>query len=100
VLDSVVQLRHAYGGGAGMRLQEWLVRRLSPRSVVSFLLEVDGVEAYRRKPEQWTAEQLDEQARLYAVAADELGVVRIDGSLSRDEIAAQIARRVWSLAVS
>lgn len=100
VLDSVVQLRHTYGAGRGMAAQEWLVRRLSPRPLVAFLLEVDGAEAYRRKPEQWTAEQLDEQARLYATAADELGVLRLDGAQPRDELAAVIARTVWMRAVS
>lgn len=100
VLDSVVQLRHQYGDGRDMALQSWLVRRLSPRPVVAFLLEVDGEEAYRRKPEQWTPDELAEQAALYRAAADQLGVVRLDGTLPREEIAARIAREVWARAVS
>ena len=48
-----------------------------------------------RKAEDYGAEELAAQARLYREAAEELGAIRLDGTRPRDELCAEIARAVW-----
>jgi thymidylate kinase len=93
VLDSAVQLHDAYGGSAAGDL---LLRRLAPAPVAAFLLDLPGSVAHERKPEQFTAAQLDAQAALYREQARRLGVRIVDGTLPADALAELIATQVWA----
>lgn len=93
-LDSIVRLRTLYGGRP-VRFPVALLRRLSPRPRVSFLLAVRPEEAYARKQDRWSPEQLAEQAALYRNEAARLGVVEVDGEQPREVLCARIASEVW-----
>lgn len=95
VLDSVVHLRAHYPPGAGQRLAVALVRRLSPRPRAAFLLDVPAALAAERKPRPGREERLAREAAAYRAECDRLGVVRLDGTLPPDELAAAIARETW-----
>jgi thymidylate kinase len=94
-LDSVVRLRTLYGETTSFRLQRWLIQRLSPRPLCSFLLDVSPETALERKRDRWTLEQLRGQAKLYRAEHERLGVRRIDGERPTEEICAEIAAAVW-----
>jgi thymidylate kinase len=97
VLDSVVQLRSVYGADRDVTAQARIIERLSPSPIAAFLLELPAEEAYRRKPEEYSAAELAAHAVLYEQEADRLGVVRISASRPRAQIAAEIGRTVWRL---
>ncbi len=90
VLDSVVQLRYVYGAGSRLRIATLVVRLLAPRTALAVLLDVDGQEAHRRKSEQWTAEELQDQAQRYRVTAAELGVSVVDGNRPPHLVAGEV----------
>jgi thymidylate kinase len=92
-LDSAVQLHDAYGGSAAGGL---LLRRYAPRPVAAFLLDLPGAVARDRKPEQFSADQLEAQAVRYRLEAQRLGVTVLDGSRRPEELAEQIATMVWA----
>jgi thymidylate kinase len=94
-LDSVVRLQTLYGETRSFRFQRWLIQRLSPRPLCSFLLDVSPETAIERKRDRWTLEQLRGQAELYRTEQARLGVQRIDGDRPREEICAEIAEEVW-----
>lgn len=94
-LDSVVRLQTLYGETRSFRFQRWLIQRLSPRPLCSFLLDVSPEAALSRKRDRWTLEQLGQQAELYRAEQAQLGVRRIDGDRTREEICAEIAAEVW-----
>ena len=94
-LDSIVQLRHTYGERRRFGLQIALIRLLSPGPRVAFLLDVPPETALARKAEDYGAEELAAQARLYREVAEQLGAIRLDGTRPRDELCAEIARAVW-----
>ena len=94
-LDSIVQLRHTYGERRRFGFQIALIRLLSPGPRLAFLLEVPPETALARKAEDYGAEELAAQARLYREVAEELGAIRLDGTRPREELCAEIARAVW-----
>jgi thymidylate kinase len=94
-LDSIVRLQTLYGEGRRLRFQCWIVRRLSPRPLYSFFLDVAPETAIERKQDRWTVEQLRLQAELYRRHSDDVGASRIDGERPREEICAEIAKKVW-----
>lgn len=94
VLDSLVQLQVDYGRAGP--LPRGLLTALAPAPLAAFLLDVDAVEAHRRKPEQYDALQLAAQADSYRRAAAELGVTVLDGTRSREQVTEQVARAVWA----
>lgn len=94
VLDSAVHLREAYGD-AGMDVHIRLVELLSPTPLLAYLVAVPGEVAFSRKQEEFTAERLVAQAARYDALCEQLGVVRLDGELPADVLAARIARDVW-----
>ena len=97
VLDSVVQLHTVYGGTTDVARQAAIVERLSPRPLAAFYLQLPPEEAYRRKPEEYTVEELAAHARLYEQQARRLGVQVVDATVERDVLAAQLSRTVWHL---
>jgi len=95
LLDAVVQLGSAYGRGEPVRAQARLLRILCPHPVASFWIDVDPETAYMRKPEEYTVSQLATHHLGYAAEAKLLEVVRIDGTLPPEVVAALIARETW-----
>lgn len=93
VLDSVVRMRYLWGGS--FTFAAWLLRVLSPKPTLAFLLDVPGDVALGRKQDQWSREELQQQAELYREEADRLGVVRLDGTRPQVELCAEIAQTVW-----
>lgn len=89
-LDSAAHLRYKYGPAERYRLQAGVVRLLSPRPLRSYLLDVPGAVAHNRKPEKYTAEQLEQLARLYREECERLGVRRLDGQRPPHELAADV----------
>jgi thymidylate kinase len=97
VLDSVVQLHSVYGGRDDVSRQAAIVERLSPPPLAAFYLEVPPDEAHRRKPEEYSVEELSAHAALYQREARRLGVEVVDAARDRADIAAELARAVWRL---
>ena len=87
-LDSVVILRHLWGGER--RFPAWLIRALSPRPVCSFLLDVPPETALARKRDHWDLDNLRGLAELYRREAPRLRVRRLDGERPREELTAEI----------
>ena len=52
--------------------------------------------ALGRKRDRWSLPELRRQAELYREEAARLGVPRLDGERSPDELAAEIASAVWT----
>ena len=96
VLDSVVQLHSDYGARHDVSAQARLIETLSPEPLLAFYLDVPPDVAHNRKPEEYDVAELTAHAALYRREADRLGVATIDAARSRDEVAAEIARIVWS----
>jgi thymidylate kinase len=94
VLDSAVHLRWLYGADRKFSFQTMLVRRLSPKPVSSFFLDIDPQVAYARKPD-FDLDELTEQASLYRRLHAEFDAHRVDGTADKNEICAEIAREVW-----
>jgi thymidylate kinase len=94
-LDSAAHLRYKYGPERSFRAQARVVKWISPRPVRSFLLDVPGEVAHARKPEKYTADELEVMARLYREEAEWLRVQRLDGIRPPDQLSAEIAASVW-----
>ncbi len=93
-LDSAVRLHTWYDELGSVRFQSWLVRTLSPRPSISFLLDVPADTALTRKVDRWDLEQLRRQAAIYRSECRKFGVKGLDGTRPRDELALEIAREV------
>jgi thymidylate kinase len=93
-LDSIVSLRYLIDEQRRFRFQRAMLRALMRRPAAAFLLEVTPETAWERKGEhglQW----LRRHHALYQAEHAALGVVRLDGERSPDELAARIAREAW-----
>ncbi len=96
VLDAVVGLAEAYGGGAAGGVPGRIVRRVSPSPLVAFWLDVGAEEAHRRQPDgEWSLKQLARHREDYARCHAELGVRRLDATRPPEELAAEIACTAW-----
>ncbi len=95
LLDSEVHLRDRYGRSRRFAVAMWAIRRLSPRPLRAFFLDVPPEVALTRKPDDWTIPELARQAELYREDAARLGVRRLDGTRPPEELCAEIAREVW-----
>lgn len=95
LLDSVVHLGDRYGGNRTTAAAREVLKRTMPPPLCMFLLEIPAVVAHRRKPAEWTVEDLQRHAAAYARAADQMGAYRIDADQEPFEVAAAIARTVW-----
>lgn len=94
-LDSLAHLRYRYAASTDLRVHAALLRRLAPAPDAAFLLEVPGAVAHQRKPDQYTCEQLEQQALLYGDSARQLGVTRVDGTAPVEHIAATLGDCAW-----
>lgn len=94
VLDSLVHLAHRYGEAAPVGLHRRLLSHGLPRPALAVLLDVPAHEAWWRKPEQFTADQLSQQRALYLAEHARLGVLRLDGTRSPPSIADELVGRV------
>lgn len=93
-LDTIVKLQSWYPAVSPTWLAT-IVLRLTPDPDVECLLRVSGVEAYARKPEQYSVTQLSRQARLYdELVAFEGGVVVVDGEESPEIVTETLRSRV------
>lgn len=95
VLDSLVRLRFLYGEAQSFRLQRALVRRLSPKPLAAFFLDVEEETSLARKDDRWTRAELAAQVLLYREEHEAAGVARLDGARPPDELAAEVAEAVW-----
>jgi thymidylate kinase len=91
-LDTIVKLQTWYPAVS----PTWLARivlRLAPAPDVECLLRVEGAEAYARKPEQYNAVQLTNQARRYdELVATVPGAVVVDGQELPDDVTLALRR--------
>ena len=94
VLDSRVRLRFLYGDGRAYRVQDQVVRRLSPRPRAAFVLDVSPAESLARKDDRWSPGDLERLVRLYDELDDGDGV-HLAGTRAADDLAAEIAQAVW-----
>lgn len=92
VLDSLVHQLHRYGDAAPVGLHRSLLWRGMPRPRMAILLDVPAEVAWRRKPEQFTVDQLSLQRDLYLRHHAELGVRRVDGTRPAAELRDQLVR--------
>jgi thymidylate kinase len=95
-LDSVVHMRYAYGEHRSFRLQEALIRALSPRPRRSYFLDVPPEVASTRK-QDFPLEENATRARLYSEERPRFGAVVLDGERPREDLCAEIAADVWGL---
>ena len=95
LLDAAVELRYFYGDRP-FRPHHALLELLTPAPAGAFLLEVNPELAAQRKGE-FSGAQNVRRAALYAELAERTGVVRVDGSRGRDEIAAGLTAEVWAI---
>jgi thymidylate kinase len=93
VLDTIVELRFRYAAHGRLRLQEALVRAITPAPACAYLLDISPDIAHRRKPD-WSLEQTHLRAGLYGRAQAELGIRRVDASRAVEEISREILRDV------
>lgn len=95
VLDSVVNLRARYGADKRFGFQGGLVRALSPRPVLAFLLRVPPHVAHERRRDEHTIEELERLAALYDEETQRVLVHVVDAARPVDEICAELARDSW-----
>ena len=94
LLDALVHLEDKYAGVHGVRLQARLIRALTPRPLAAFYLDVSADEAWRRKPEEFSRDELDRQRQGYLRMAGDLGVTVLDGERPAGELTDEIVRDV------
>ncbi len=95
VLDSAVHLRYLYGEQHGFRIQEGLVRLLSPKPLRAFFLDAEPATVAARKRLQYDLGQLQAQVDLYRANCARLGVARVDGEQPLEDVCRRLARDVW-----
>jgi thymidylate kinase len=93
-LDSIVKLQFWYGEVSPALLTR-IVAALTPDPDVEFLFQVDPEEAYRRKPEQWSVNQLRRQAEMYERLASMIPeLVLLDAHRSPAELSTIVEKHV------
>jgi thymidylate kinase len=95
VCDSSAWLSFWYGAERRFSVQKGVLRALSPQPLRSFFLNVRPEVALIRKGEMSLAE-LRRMVDLYWEESNRLGVRVMDGEEPPTEIAAEIARQVWT----
>jgi thymidylate kinase len=93
-LDSAVELRYRYGESRRFRGQEILLRLISPSPAMTVHLDVRPETAQARKQDEFSIEQLQRYARLYAEECPRYGALRMDAERAKSELCAEIAARV------
>jgi len=94
VLDTAVRLHTWYSGLGRVGLETWLCDRLSPRPLCSYFLDVPAGRALSRKVDRWDLATLRRQAESYRREGARLGVYRLDGERSKEDLAAHITSDV------
>jgi thymidylate kinase len=94
-IDSIVKLQYWYPDVPAAVLDR-VVTALAPAPDVEIYLRVDADVAYLRKREEWTAEQLDRQARLYDRVAARLPAVLVVDGHDDPEVVADAVRSAIS----
>ena len=97
-LDSLVHLRWRYGPDREFRAQAELLRRVSPRPLRAYFLDLPADVAQARKRQDQLGD-LEAHASLYREELTRLGVVRLDATRSPESLAAEIGLDVWSALV-
>jgi thymidylate kinase len=96
-IDTIVKLQYWYPDVPASVLAA-VVTALAPAPDVEIYLRVDANVAYQRKPEQWTTEQLDCQARLYERAAARLpSALVLDGHDDPEKVADAVRDAIGAL---
>ena len=96
-IDSIVKLQYWYPLAPASMLAD-LVTALAPAPDLEIYLRVDADVAYRRKPEEWTVDQLDRQARLYdGVAARLPSALVLDGHEDPEAVADAVRGAIGAL---
>jgi thymidylate kinase len=93
-LDTAVRLHTWYGDLGSVVFQTWLIRRLSPRPICSYFLDVPAERALARKIDKWELPTLRRQAELYRRECERFGARRLDGERSVHDLAAEISADV------
>jgi len=93
-LDSQAHLLYQYGEARSFRVQLAILRLVSPRPRLAYLLDVSPETAFRRK-QDYTVNQNARRGRIYREKCVELGVRVIDGERPAPEICAEVAREAW-----
>jgi thymidylate kinase len=94
VLDTAVRLHTWYSRWGRVGFETWLCDRLSPRPLCSYFLDVPADRALSRKVDRWNLPTLRRQAESYRREGARLGVDRLDGERSKEDLAAHITRDV------
>jgi thymidylate kinase len=94
-LDTDAHLVFQYGQARRPSVAIRLSDLVTPRADVAVHVEVPAEVARSRKPLQYTAEEVERLVAIYAEERSRLGVLRLDGTRTPDEIAEQIAQAVW-----
>jgi thymidylate kinase len=94
-LDSIVELRYAYGEHLPLAVCRRLLSWLYPRPARAYLLDVAPATALARKGE-WGEPWLTRHRALYLQEAPKLGVTVLDGERPQADLCAEIARAVWT----
>ena len=94
VLDTAVRLDTWYSRLGRVGFETWLCERLSPRPLCSYFLDVPADRALARKVDKWDLPTLQRQAESYRRECKRLGVNRLDGERSREDLAADITTDV------
>ncbi len=99
VLDARAQMRYFYGERRDLSLQGRLLALLSPHAR-AYLLDVAPQTALARKQDQYDLKQLERQAALLRVEAENLGVVRLAGDSPAAELRRTIVEDILPLLAS
>jgi thymidylate kinase len=94
-LDSAAQLRFFYGASHRFPVQKWLVRVMSPKPRLSFLLDVPPETLVARKNLQYTLDEVRQQTELYREELVGRPVRRLDGERPQTELSDEIVRELW-----
>lgn len=96
-LDTHVHLAERFGSQPrAVRSASWLDRRLSPRPLRTFWLDIAPHTAWARKPDDVHPHRLNEHARLYRSLYTRHDAIRLDTGDLLEETAQDVAARVTS----
>jgi thymidylate kinase len=96
-VDASVALAYWLGHrrGVDLKVEQALLRLLSPRPGVSVLLLADAKTLHSRRADEYTLEGFHLLRRLYADAGDRFGAVLVDANRPPEEVARDVATLVW-----
>jgi thymidylate kinase len=94
LLDALVELHGRYATVHGIAAQSRLLRRLTPRPLVAYLLDLPAEEAHRRKPEEFSVAELRSHRDAYLREATSSGVHVLDARCAPEDLAARISGQV------